>query len=252
MFENLEYTDFMRKFYNETENFVLKVNELLYELKSIKSYTFMLFSESEKIGYVILNKLLSQYMISYFYLCDERLYVPAFNEVRTAIEVLRLLRLYTQDKKFRDEYLKNDNFDFRKTSDYAYTQSKVNKRLDELEKERRSSKLFTGTPVLRNHSFTKGSAYSEIHSELSKWSHALNVNLIFPIFVNENKIKLGIYNDETVYSDIFLKKYTELICLLCMEQYDLLDMYLKTGNHEVKECYLQMLKNYDEYIKKFY
>ena len=66
----------------------------------------------------------------------------------------------------------------------------------------------------------------------------------FPIFVNENKIKLGIYNDETVYSDIFLKKYTELICLLCMEQYDLLDMYLKTGNHEVKECYLQMLKNY--------
>ena len=79
MFENLEYTDFMRKFYNETENFVLKVNELLYELKSIKSYTFMLFSESEKIGYVILNKLLSQYMISYFYLCDERLYVPAFN-----------------------------------------------------------------------------------------------------------------------------------------------------------------------------
>ncbi len=30
----------------------------------------------------------------------------------------------------------------------------------------------------------------------------------FPIFINENKIKLGIYNDETVYSDIYLKKYT--------------------------------------------
>lgn len=149
-------------------------------------------------------------MISYFYLCDEKLYVPAFNEVRTAIEVLRLLRLYTQDEKFKEEYLKNDNFDFRKASDYAYTytQSNVNKRLNELEKEIRSSKLFTGTPVLRNHSFTKEFAYSEIHSELSKWAHSLNVNLIFPIFINENKIKLGIYNDETVYSDIYLKKYT--------------------------------------------
>ncbi len=43
MFKNLEYTYFMRKFYNEIENSVLKVNNLLYELKSTKSYTFMLF-----------------------------------------------------------------------------------------------------------------------------------------------------------------------------------------------------------------
>ncbi len=34
-----------------------------------------------------------------------------------------------------------------------------------------------------------------------------------------------------------------------MEQYDLLDMNLNIGNHEVKEYYLQMLKSYDEYIK---
>lgn len=180
------------------------------------------------------------------------MYVRAFYNIRSAIEILRLFRLYIQNEEFRKAYLNNDNIDFRKTGDYASMQSKINSRLEKLEHELRKCELIPMASILGNHRFTKGSNLSDLHSELSKWSHALNVNLLFSIFISENKIKLSIENDDTTYSGLYVKKYTELACLICMDQYELLSPNLIVDKDKIEKNYYQLLKSYEKYIELYY
>lgn len=156
------------------------------------------------------------------------------------------------DENFREAYLKNKNIDFRNVRDNTFTQGKVIKRLDELESKLRSQKRIPLSDILHNHTFTKGSTFSQMHSELSKWAHGLNSNLIFPLFIdNQHRINLSIYNEENEISELYIKKYLEMICLNLIDHYYLLSSLIDFG-HEFLEKTENILNLYSQYIKMFY
>ena len=253
IFKILKESNFLNKFYEEIQTYAAEMYNMF--SKNITKNNENLnknFKEDEIIGIIILNKIYFEHVLSYFYLIECRLYVPAFNEQRAAFEYLRLCRLYLMDENFREAYLKNKNIDFRNVRDNAFTQGKVIKRLDELESKLRSQKRIPLSDILHNHTFTKGSAFSQMHSELSKWAHGLNSNLIFPLFIdNQHKINLSIYNEENEISELYIKKYLEMICLNLIDHYYLLSSLIDLG-HEFLEKTENILNLYSQYIKMFY
>lgn len=64
----------------------------------------------------------------------DRLPIPSFNALRSAMECSRLLWLFMEDEEFRKAYISNPNKIFDKDPDYKFTQGKVCKKLEKLSK----------------------------------------------------------------------------------------------------------------------
>jgi len=168
------------------------------------------FSSQEIAVLLIINKAVFQNLSAYQYLVEERLLFPAFNSLRMAMEAMRLLRVTIQDEEFRNAYIHNDNLD-PSTRDQDFMQRKVNDLLEKLHTDHMAKPIRTESPKIANRLFMKGSLFSGIHSELSKWSHLLNVNYIMPANCNEDSIYLGITSGVSLneFAQTFIKKYTE-------------------------------------------
>ena len=253
IFKYSKDSDFLNNFYDKTQIYSSEMYRIFSEKINKNADSIRkAFHEDEIIGILILNKIYFQHICSFFYLIESNLYIPAFNEQRAAFEYLRLFRVFIMDKDFRENYLKNDNIDFRNVRDDNFMQRRVTKRLDDLENELRNQEYIPMSNILFNHNFTKGSSFSQIHSELSKWSHGINCNLIFPLFIdNEHRISLSIYNKESNTSETFIKKYLELSYLNLSEHYRLLSSLVDFGNEFEKKSD-EMLSLYEQYIKLFY
>ena len=223
-----EIYNFSGILYNETNHNILN-DERLFEM-----------TEMEIEGLIILNKIFFQNIYSYFELDKKFLFIPSFGCLRQATENLRLLMVYIQDAEFRTLYLENNNTDYRKKSDRDFMQSQILKRLDRIEKEERGKNIIILSAKLQNHLVTRESTISEIHSELSKWSHSLNMNLQTPLFIDDSKIYLGIENEENEYSNLLRKKYCEFL-------FELLSIYLT--NVSFYKCSEKLLDKFEELIK---
>lgn len=252
IFKIIENSKFLNRLYLRVKRF----NSIMYidyskEIINKNNLVHHVFNEKEITGLIIILKILFQHIDAYFKLSEEKLYLPAFNEHRSIYEFLRLLKVYIQDKEFRVEYLQNRNIDFRKTRDDKFIQSNIVNRLEKIEQEHRNQEKIILTSSLNNHFYTKGSNFSEIHSELSKFSHGLNVNLIFPLFIDENRIDLAINSENTIIIEIYLKKYLESLLIVLLEiATELHSMQLLSNKILEKEE--ELLKDYEEYIQLFY
>lgn len=243
------HNDFANDFYKQVREYTLfsynKINQVI--TADASNYYQSFFKQEEIVGLIIINKNFFQNIFGFFALIDSKLPLPAFNALRSAIEILRLFRVYYYDKDFRVEYLNNSNLDFRSTPDYDFMQKKINDILFKQEAKIRSSKILYSTPLLDNHELLKGSAISELHSELSKWSHMLNVNLIFPPHITQNKIYLGINDTYNQKMQGYLLKYTEGIYVLVTEHIRTLG-----SSNDFLDTQETMMDLYSEYIKLFY
>lgn len=251
MFDKIEHSEFMSEFFIKVEWFCAELFKS-FNRSIVDEPSTVNWSSEEIAGLIILNKLLFQHIRSFFVLTRERLSTPAFNGVRSSMEVFRLLRLYIQDESFRKEYLINPNTDFRKKKDKEFMQSVINKRLEEIEKD---FKLPEGIPFaheLKNHNFTKGSNFSQTHSELSKWSHALNVNLIFPMHTDGKAVNLSITDECNEYSEYQIKRYTESILVLSFYYCTMLSFVIKKEKDIILNYYEIMNDFYKEFIEKYY
>lgn len=241
--------EFINKFREKIYNFSgIVFNETNHNILNCESPYGMTKMEIE--GLIILNKIFFQNIYSYFELDEKLLFIPSFGCLRAATENLRLLMVYTQDAEFRTLYLENTNTDYRKKSDREFMQSQILKRLDRIERDERTKNIIALTAKLQNHLVTRESTVSEIHSELSKWNHALNMNLQAPLFINSNKIYLGIDNEENEYSNLIRKKYCEFV-------FELLSIYLTTitfykCSENLSDKFKELIDLYEEYIRLFY
>lgn len=189
-------------------------------------------------------------MFGFVKLIDERLPIPAFNSLRASIEVLRIIRAYFSDKDFREQYVNNDNYDILHTADYKFMQGKINKVLENYEIELK--RKFPNIAFLRpsNYDLIKDSALSNLHSELSKWSHMLNVNLIAPPSIEEGRIYMGRRERYTDKMQFHIRKYIEgLYWILSYHNGTLTNLRVSNDflQHSVDICEL-----YGEFVKKVY
>ncbi len=249
---NIENREFVNKFYFDVKEYVtFTFDEISNAISKDNNNFFKHSFLSEEIATIIvLNKAIFQNILGFFELCEKRLPFPAFNSLRSAIEGIRLFRAFFLDKNFRNDYISNQNTDFRNTRDYDFMQSKVNSKLESLEKNLRAQEKIPLSIKLDNHSLTKGSAMAELHSELSKWSHLLNINLLLPTQINEGRINLGIYDEYGIKMQLFIKKYLEGAYLITCHHEDL---FLNASfSKEYRDYSISMVENYTEYIKIYY
>lgn len=178
----------------------------------------------------------------------DRLPIPSFNALRSAMECSRLLWLFMEDEEFRKEYISNPNKIFDKDPDYKFTQGKVCKKLEKIEQELRSQEKIPFTLKLLNHQFQKDSAFSRLHTELSKWSHILNRNLLTTALVNNGKIYLGIDDEYDEPMQLLIRKYIEGCYIMVCNQ-DLLFLSSSDYTKEQIELSEKMLNLYEQYMK---
>lgn len=199
--------------------------------------------------FIMLTKSVFQHVHSFLYFIQDRAMIfPAFNGLRSAIEGIRLIRALQFDSDFRDEYMYNKNTSFDTVPDYTFMQQRVNKVLDKLEKELRDEDMIPASIILSNHELTKGSAVSRLHSELSKWSHMLNSNLI-GIITPKEKIYLGLNNElenEPGVSE-FIRKYLEGL-YISISKFD----GIHSSSKELYESQKRMSELYSKFIDIYY
>ncbi|MDK6856386.1 hypothetical protein [Aerococcus sp. UMB7533] len=132
-FKDLNESEFLNEFYKVVYEFARylykRFNSLLTEEKIYSQF----FDNNDISCFIILNKLLFQYIYSFFILNSYELSIPSFNSFRTTMEIFRLFRLVVLDEDFRKDYLQNKNIEFRTVRDNRFMQSKIIKKLDELE-----------------------------------------------------------------------------------------------------------------------
>lgn len=241
-FENIE------KYYKYSYN---KISQAMLQKRNI---FFWQYSEKEFISLLLLNKVLFQNIKGYFDLINQNLPLPAFSCLRSAVETFRLFRLYYIDETFRKDYVENKNFNFNQAYDRKFQQGNIIRKLDELETQlKKEDKIPIGSPILSNHLFTKGSDMSSLHSELSKWSHGLNINLYLQtMIIDKENIFIGI---EDVYSEImqkYIKRYTEGCYFIIAEQNSLLLNLLVSYDTKILDELDRMFNVYLKYVKIAY
>lgn len=238
----------LKSFYEELDNYSRA--SYLNSLNYYKGSEFAHFiGEEQTPFFLILTKSVFQHIYSFLYFVkDDIMIFPAFNGLRSAIEGIRLIRALMVDSNFRDEYINNDNWNFDSVPDYKFMQQKVNKVLEASEQELRSLDNVPISYILFNHTFTKESALSRAHSELSKWSHMLNSNMIRSLMSN-GKIYLGLTNDleSEELSSIYIRKYLEVLYLAISgfnQSFPVTD--------ELYEISIIINEIYSEYIEIYY
>ncbi|MCI5773623.1 MAG: hypothetical protein MR210_03570 [Erysipelotrichaceae bacterium] len=252
VFKVLEESDFLNDFYDNVKKYIDDTfEEFNSNLKKNREVLLSYFNENEIVGLIILNKITFQLILSFFYLVENNLYVPAFNEQRSALEYLRLCRAYILDKEFRTLYLSNSNIDYRTVRDDEFMQRKILQRLKKMETDLRNMDKVPLSEVLFNNFYYNRSAFTDMHSELSKFSHGLNCNLIFPIFICERSINMGLYNDNSYTNELYIKKYLELTFINITKHSNILSSICSFGE-EHNDKTIILLEMYEKYIDLFY
>ena len=129
-------------------------------------------------------------------------------------------------------------------------QKKVCKILKEKESQIRSQDKIPLTPILHNHDLIEGSTLSEMHSELSRWSHLLNSNLLEIPYISTRKIYLGIEDEYSYEMELLIKQYLEGSFLLIMEHLEMFANIIKNTN--INNIQSEMIDKYSEYVRLFY
>lgn len=251
IFKNQD-SDFLNKFYDILEEWTyLFYHQINHSFLHDNGFYKKNFTHDEITAIILLNKNVFQSLAGYFKLIEVSLLLPAFSSLRVAIESKRILRLFYLDDKFRNDYLNNSNFEFDTIIDSDFTQGKICKRLEEL-KELKISHYNHDNLIEDNRRLTKGSAISNVHSELSKWSHSMNIILITLHQIDniEKRIYLGVDDELTFTSESFIRKYTEVVYVLLFE-------HLKIFTHidfdeKNIEKFEKLTDLYDEFVHKFY
>lgn len=246
----IENNTFYNNFFYEIEEFK---NSLYKEINHayINDKLFKYFFKEEELEVLILfNKFFFQHLTCFFEMIKNRMAMPAFNELRSGIECLRMYRVFYNDKEFRKKYIQNQNWNFDSMPDYEFKQSKIIKILEDREKEIRKQEKIPLTTELHNHDLTKGGVVSRLHSELSKFSHLLNVNLILPLYTEKNRIYLDIKDEYNERIQYVIRKYTEASFIL-------LETHLQTFvncnfSKETEEMFENLLDEYSKFIKLAY
>ena len=102
-----------------------------------------------------------------------------------------------------------------------------------------------------NTTLTSGSNFSQIHSELSKWAHGLNSNLIFPLYISNRKILMSIYNENNIYAEQMIRKHVEGTFILLFEHFQTLQLVYKFDKDFYDEHAI-LADMYAKYINIFY
>lgn len=246
-------SEFLNDFYNSMENYMIEtyheINRTILHDNGFYNHTF---SRNEITGLILLNKNFFQNLAGFFEMSNMKLSLPAFNALRASIECLRLFRLYFLDAEFRKNYLNNKNVSFDEVRDNEFTQGKIIKKLENLDVSNIYDKELSELIKIGNHYVTKGSAISRIHSELSKWSHSLNINLIALSHIErkEKKIYLGLDDDDTDIMQSYIAKYLESVYII--HSHHLTLFFGVNFSEEWKEKTKRIKVLYDEYTEKFY
>ena len=248
VFKILKESKFLNEFYNQIQNF----GDGMYSaftrgINHDKGCFLINYNEKEIVGLIIINNILFQHVRSFFLLVEESLFVSAFNEERAAYEILRLFRLYILDQDFRSQYLSNSNVDYRETRDNTFTQGKIIKRLEKITNNHNTMQK----GQIDNTTLTSGSNFSQIHSELSKWAHGLNSNLIFPLYISNRKILMSIYNENNIYAEQMIRKHVEGTFILLFEHFQTLKLVYKF-NKDFYDEHAILGDMYAKYINIFY
>ncbi len=249
--ENTTNEEWVKIFYKKIKEYThscfYEINHSIADKNSVYKHFY---TQEEICVIVVLNKAFFQNLIGFFKLNELKLAFPAFNSLRAAIEALRLFRAFFTDSDFRCQYIKNKNTNFRNTPDYDFMQKKVNNILEKQEKELRSKDSIPFSILLSNHNLTKGSAMSEMHSELSKWSHLLNVNLLIQTHLNDSKIYLGFETEDNDIMKRYINKYIEVVYHLVITHSSVfVNVEFSSKFYDMED---EMVNLYVEYINRFY
>ncbi len=212
-----------------------------------------LFGKDNIPTYLIINKAIFQNLFSFYNLIDSKMFFPACNCLRAFLESNRLFRAVVIDEQFRSEYIENSNCDFWRVYDNRFMQGNIIKLLENSENEsrQRAHGIIIGDVNLTNHYLTKNSPISELHSELSKWCHLNNYNLLLPTHITDSKFYLGIETDMSNRNiQNLLKKYIEGAYWLLTSHLELFGEFIMLEDFEITpETMLEYAK---KYIKLFY
>ena len=243
-----KHSDFLNVFY-ETEKKLASIlyNEVISSIVNDENRIYASFFNKHEITVLLLiHKAFFQNINAFFILLELGLIVPAFNSLRSAIETMRLSRVYFLDKEFRDDYTNNLNIDLTKP-EYRFMQGKIMKILNE-----RTEELFKTNCVpfcldMTNALVTKG-AISDLHSELSKWSHLLNSNLLISQ-MEKGKLDLDLASQSTMLQS-YTRKYIEGVYHILFLYQNIFDSRTFSDNYwDIME---KMMRLNEEYIKIFY
>lgn len=252
MLYTIQNSGFLNEFFKATEEYAYALLQQINNTTAKDEINyFNAHYSSKEIGVIlILNKAFFQNLTAFFDLVCYRKSIPAFNCLRSAIEAHRLLRAFLMSDSFKNEYMQNENINFAAGPDYKFMQSKVIKELEEVELKLRSRDQIPLSYILLNNHITKDSAATKLHSELSKWSHLLNVNLITLPYIKENTIYLDVTDEYSPYLQKLIKKYTEGAYIMLVHQEGLMLKGLATDEfYEIAENISEM---YKKYIEIFY
>jgi len=243
----VENSEFFNTFYNN----VFEYAELLHGkinsfIKEDPEGLFVHFFKQKEIALLLLmNKSFFQNVYSFFELNKKNLYFSSFNCLRTAIENMRLTRVFYLYDDFRKEYSNNTVYSGDEP-EYRFMQKQIIKKLEQEENELRSQDKIPLCSTLLNHRFTKNSAISRCYSELSKWIHLLNSNLLLSTI--RDRIDLSLEMEATHYMQEFVLKYTECVYIMLSLHSSLFIFYDK----ELSDKENKVHDLYSNYIKLVY
>lgn len=244
--------EFLDNFFNHLYDYTLISYDNICKLilDDYSNYFSHIFSEKEIMTIIVLNKSYFQNQIAFFELIKMEMTIPAFISLRSAIEALRLFRVYFTDIDFRNKYTENTNFDFTNNFDYySFKQSKVNKVIKQQYDEIKNLNEIPLSSICFNNEYIE---LSDLHSELSKWAHLLNINMLLSINVNDNKIYMGIEDKINVTLQNHIKKYLEAsYIILFLHETSFLPL-ISGFSKEHYEKSLELKNQYDQFINLFY
>lgn len=246
----MENSEFLNNFYDEIYDYAhASFEEINKSFLNNPHENYSMLTNKELVTLIMLNKSFYQEIYGFFLLVDKKILLPAYNNLRSAIEILRLVIVYWSSEEFRKEYINNTNIDFIDGNDYPFMQKKVLKIMEEKEKELRN-KTVVPFSVISYSDMTKGSPISNMHSELSKWSHLININLLKINYYNIDRIFLGIENEMNDTEQSFLRKYLECLWhILCIYTFSF-PPYIFSQKYYEQGSKLDNL--YGEFIDIFY
>ena len=246
-----ENCEFLNQFYKTIED--LSINSYDYATRCLTSNNIQEhFDSSAVCALLLVNKGTYQNLLSFFSLIEQEIFISACVCLRAYIEDCRLFRAIFLNKEYMNAYLQNRNIDFARVRDEDFMQSRVIKRLEAQLKEAQEDGSFVGDVRLANKALIKGSIVSGLHSELSKWSHLNNINLLTCSHITDNtKIALSIKTEmSNANIQQFVQKYISEIFWLLTSHLELLRPFDVNGYFEVlpDSIFYSMVK----YLDLFY
>lgn len=242
-----KFGEFLNNFYNELYHYTIDSYKIVVDSFKDQNSDFYSkqFHHYEIASIIIINKAFYQNLFGFYKLLNDRLPFAAFNSLRASLETMRLFRAFFINKDFRESYIANNNLDFRSGSDYEFMQKNVNKVLKQVD-------LSVKHNNIDNKGVIGNSAISELHNELSRWSHCLNNNMLFFTEINDNRIYLEIEDEYGEIMQTFLRKYLEGSLFILVEHLTTYGPEITAKNKVFLDNTDKVFSSYSEFIKKFY